>query len=98
MSAVTLTLPALTERKLREKASTEGLSLERYLERRLDELAGNGLATAPDAAPSRTFDDILAPVRQGFAESGMTEDELAELLRESREEVWREKKGGNTSP
>lgn len=37
-----------------------------------------------------TLDEILAPIRQGFAESGLTEDELTALFEEARDEVWDE--------
>lgn len=35
-----------------------------------------------------TIDEILAPIRKQFNESGMTEDELEVLIDEAREEVW----------
>jgi hypothetical protein len=38
-----------------------------------------------------SFDEILAPIRQGFKESGLSEEELDELFEEAREEVYREK-------
>ena len=38
----------------------------------------------------RTIDEILAPVRKQFVESGMTEEELDVLIDEAREEVWQE--------
>jgi hypothetical protein len=37
-----------------------------------------------------TFDESLAPVRAGFAQSGVSEEELASLLEEAREEAWQE--------
>jgi hypothetical protein len=37
-----------------------------------------------------TLDEILAPVRKEFVESGMTEEELEVLIDEAREEVWQE--------
>ncbi|HJZ89949.1 MAG TPA: hypothetical protein VKE40_03700 [Gemmataceae bacterium] len=85
MSAVTIDLPAETERKLREKASSVGLSLETYL-RRLAEHAANGQVARPG-----TFDEILAPVRDGFAASGAGEEELTRDLKEARDEAWRER-------
>src|SRR5205085_7218237 len=36
---------------------------------------------------SKSFDEILAPIRQGFEESGMTEAELDELFTQARKEV-----------
>jgi hypothetical protein len=37
-----------------------------------------------------TIDEILAPIRQGFAESGLTDEELTALFEEARDEVWEE--------
>ncbi|MEP7341116.1 MAG: hypothetical protein ABI977_25525 [Acidobacteriota bacterium] len=42
------------------------------------------LATQP-------FDVILASIRHGFQENGMTEEELDALFEEAREEVYRER-------
>ncbi len=80
MSVITVSLPSETERKLREKARAAGLNLESYLADRLERLAEQD---APLTAP-RTFDEILAPVRAGFAAGGLTEDELTDLFREER--------------
>ena len=38
-----------------------------------------------------SFDEVLAPIRQGFKESGLSEEELDELFKEAREEVYQEK-------
>ena len=93
MSNVTVTLPPDTERKLREKATSAGLTLETYLSRLAETDATNG--TLPRNA---TFDEILAPIRKGFAESGMTEDELTELFHEARQEVWQENQRKQSNP
>ncbi len=47
---------------------------------------------APQAEPS--LDALLAPIRQGFEASGLTDDELDKLFEEAREEVWRAKHSG----
>ena len=39
----------------------------------------------------KSFDEILAPIRKGFQESGMSEDEIMEMFEEAREEVYQEK-------
>ena len=83
LAAVTVHLPPETERTLREKATSAGVTLEAYL-RTLAERDAGGSRTA-------TLDEILAPVREGFAEGGVTEDELTALFEEARDEVWREK-------
>jgi siderophore synthetase component len=88
-AAVTVHLPPETERTLREKATSAGVTLEAYLR----ELAERDATRSARAA---TLDEILAPVREGFAESGMTEDELTVLFEEARDEVWREKQQGRS--
>jgi hypothetical protein len=35
-----------------------------------------------------TFDGILTPIREGFAKSGLSDEELDQLFKEAREEVW----------
>jgi hypothetical protein len=92
MSAITIDLAPETEKRLREKADSAGLTLEVYL-RRLAEHDANGTARRP-----ATFDQILAPVRDGFAARGLTDDELANEFEAAREEVWKEKKAQKPSP
>ncbi len=85
MSSITVVLPPDTEQKLRAKAVSVGLTLESYLGRLAEKDAANG------AAPREAgFDEIVAPVRQAFRDSGMTDDEVKELVEEAREEAWRE--------
>src|SRR4051812_26599565 len=90
--SVTLHLAAETERRLRERAAQKGQTLEAYLEQLADRDAGDANGTPePPRAPGKTFDDILAPVRQGFAESGLTDEELTTLFEDAREEAWQER-------
>ncbi len=39
-----------------------------------------------------TLDEALAPVRQEFAESGMTEDELDEFMNSVRDKAYQDRK------
>jgi hypothetical protein len=39
----------------------------------------------------KPFREILAPVREGFQESGITDDELAALVEKAREDFHRER-------
>jgi hypothetical protein len=87
-TSVTVQLPPETERTLREKAASAGLSLEVYLQKLAQRDAENRTPRP------KTLDEILAPVREGFAESGVSEDELTALFEEAREEVWLEKRRG----
>jgi hypothetical protein len=52
MSTVTLTLTADTEKKLREKASQIGQSLETYLQQLAEQAVANGTRAGP--TPQRT--------------------------------------------
>ncbi|HET6385255.1 MAG TPA: hypothetical protein VFJ58_17825 [Armatimonadota bacterium] len=44
---------------------------------------------------SRRFDAALAPIRQGFAENGLSEDEATALLEAGLSAVRQEKRSGN---
>ena len=82
MTTVTVELLPDTMKKLRAKAVFAGLSLESYLGRLADEDASAG---------GTTFDQIVAPVRAAFRQSGMTDDDVTDLVQEAREEAWQEK-------
>jgi hypothetical protein len=92
MATVTLSLPPETERKLREKAGSAGLTLEGLLSQ-LAEEAANG-----PVGPKGTFDRILAPVREGFTESGLSDAELAAEFEAARDEVWESAHGRKKGP
>jgi len=92
MSSITVSLPAETERTLRAKAVTLGLTLEGYLGRLAEQDASNG-----SAAREARFDEIVAPVRKAFRESGMTDDDITDLVQEAREDVWQEKRARQKS-
>ena len=40
-----------------------------------------------------SLDEILAPIRKNFADSGMSEDDLDALIESERQAVWDEKRG-----
>jgi hypothetical protein len=82
MTSVTLQLRPETEQELRERARHAGQTLEVYLQQLVEREATNGTATP---AGRLTLDEILAPVRQGFAESGVPDDELDALFEDARE-------------
>jgi hypothetical protein len=67
--ALNLVIPPETEARLAEKARSFGIDTATYAIRILR-----------SAAAEPTLDEVLAPVRKKFAESGMTEDELADVL------------------
>lgn len=45
-----------------------------------------------DALRAPSLDEVLAPVRRAFEESGMTEDELSELLEQEKHAMRAEKR------
>jgi hypothetical protein len=92
--SILLHLSPETEHRLRERAKQRGQTLEAYLEMLAELDAANGNAATGPTSRAPTFDEILAPMRQGFAESGLTDEELTALLEEAREEVWRAKRQG----
>ena len=62
-------------RRLNERARALGRDRSRVIV----EILAEGLESNP-SPDHKTFDDVLAPIRRGFAESGMTEEEANELL------------------
>lgn len=84
---VSFSLPADEERKLLARATEKGKDVPSYLR----DLVEKDLTGPPKLS------DILAPIREDFRQSGMTEDELASLIEETRDDVWREKERGKPS-
>ncbi|MBK9164866.1 MAG: hypothetical protein IPM21_13360 [Acidobacteria bacterium] len=80
--SVVLELEPEVEEKLKKRASARGTGLNEYLVSVLKKHANI----------SRTLDDVLAPARKNFADSGMTEDELAELVDREIKAVRAERK------
>jgi hypothetical protein len=81
---LTLTLPPETGKKLRAWAAASGQDVASF--------ALQAIEDKLQAAPLPTRDERLASVRQEFRDSGMTDDELYELLSEARDEVRRERR------
>jgi hypothetical protein len=46
-----------------------------------------------DLLAAKSFDDILAPIRQTFQASGMSEDEVEALFEDARDEVYQARQG-----
>ena len=81
---LTIQLPEAVEKRLAEQAAKDGKTPEA--------LAGELIEKAVNPPGEKTFAEILAPLRQEFAESGMTEAEFDALIEEAREEVWQEQR------
>ncbi len=70
---LTITVPEEVERVLEQRAAASGQEVKEFVE---DMVKNQALRP--------TLDETLRPVREGFAECGMTEDELDELIRAER--------------
>jgi hypothetical protein len=77
---ITISLPPETEKKLLDAAAKSGVGPAAYA----GKLIENGLNGG-------TFDQILAPVRKRFEDSGLTDDELTSLFEEARDEAWQQR-------
>lgn len=75
--SVVLELEPDVEVALTKKADAKGLPLSKYLE--------------TVVRREMTLDEILAPVRKNFADSGMSEEELNEVIDRERQAMWEEK-------
>ena len=78
--ALTIHVSKDTGAILEEKAKIQGKDVSEYVEDLIEK----------EMDRPRTLDEILAPVRKNFAESGMTEDELDDLIENERQAIWKE--------
>jgi hypothetical protein len=79
---ITINLSSEQERRLTERAARTGQDVAAYVHHLIDR-----------DLDAENLDTILAPVRRDFEQSGMTDDDLAALVEEVREDIWREKHG-----
>lgn len=79
---ITIDLPSEVEIALQKKATADGKDVRNYIEDSLRKLA---------LQPS--LDEILAPFRREVAESGMSEEDLDDLIESERQAMWEERKG-----
>lgn len=92
---ITIELRPDEEQALRERARDSGRELPEYVHQVLDEHIRS--IARPEAAP-KTFDQILAPIREGWQQSGMTEEEITALFKETRDEVRNERRARKKAP
>jgi hypothetical protein len=83
------------ERALLERARMSGRDISQYVHQVLTEHIRSG--QSPETA-SKTFDEILAPVREGWQQGGMSEDEITALFVETRDEVRKERRARKETP
>lgn len=81
--SVTIELSPEVDRTIRRRAAEQGRPVADYLR----EVIERGVMS---------FDEILAPVREGFARSGLGDDELDQLFAEAREEVREQRQKGHS--
>ena len=87
---LTLKLPPETEKKLHELAAEVGQSVEGLAMQLIEEALGvNGGQAASRAG--KTFDQILAPVRKAWEESGLSDDQTDQLFDDTLTKVRAEK-------
>lgn len=70
----TITLDKRHYKAAADKAREEGKTPEMFIESLID-------------AATLSFDEVLAPIRKGFAKSGVTEDELDKAVTEARKAI-----------
>ena len=88
---ITVELPSEVEGKIKTRALNDGLKVEVYVGELIKEAFER--RERIEEASEKSFDEILAPIRKGFQESGMSEDEWLELFENEREAMWQEKNG-----
>lgn len=83
METMTLTIqvPRNIGIKLEERAKIQGKETVEYIEDLIEK----------DLERRQTLDEILAPVRKNFADSGMTEEDLDTLIESERQAMWEER-------
>ncbi len=77
---ITISVPPKIEGILARKAAAKGQDIKQFIESLVEHQA---------VRPS--LDEILAPMREDFAKSGMTEDELGELIKAERRAMREER-------
>jgi hypothetical protein len=84
---LSLSISAEAEARLKAKAADAGVDVETYATRQLELMA----------APAKSLREISGPMGEAFARSGMSEDELADLLEAEKHAMRaqrREKRAG----
>lgn len=88
---ITLELKPETQRKLEVLAAKKGQGVADYV----NEIVEKTVQTETAVHAGMAFDEVLEPFRQGFEQSGMTEEELEEFLESElkavRSERWARK-------
>ena len=78
-------LPEGTREAIKQLSRSKGKSAGEYLRTLIE----------AEVLSEHTFGEILAPIREGFRKSGMTEEQLDALFEEARQKVHQEKQTKN---
>jgi hypothetical protein len=73
---LTLELPDEDQQLLAQKAAAAGLDVQTYVQR---------IVRVASARPP--IEEVLRPIREAFEKSGMTEEELGDLLEKAKHEM-----------
>lgn len=79
---LTIELKPETEAKLKNRAVALGYEIDDYVEKLIEE----------DSTKLRTIDEIFAPFRENIEKSGISEEELDDLIYQARREYYAENK------
>ena len=80
MTTLHVTITLATAARLRENAEAQGISVDQYAAEVLEH-----------ASTDATLVKIMTPVYRQVAESNLSDDEIDELIRQSRKEVFERK-------
>jgi hypothetical protein len=92
--SITISLPPEAEEKLRRRAVEVGIAPDALARQIIEKALNGGEPAPPPVRPESALEEMLAPVREEFERSGMTEEELTQFLTAVRAEVRREKRAG----
>lgn len=90
---IKIELTSETEARFKVQALRNSVKTEDYVNKLIEEEVER--RERIEKASEKTFDEILALIHKEFEESGMTEEELDELIERERQAVWEEKHGKN---
>ena len=78
-----IVVPDETKSALEQRARARGCSdVRKYVEQLI----------SADLLAAKSFDEILAPIRKGFQQSGISEEDAEALFKDARDEVYREQR------
>jgi hypothetical protein len=78
--SITIDLNPEIEARIAAQAQAQGLPVEDYLKQVIEK-----------EALRPKLDELLEPLQKEFAQTGMTEEELDELIEKERQSIWEQK-------